>query len=155
MAALQDEIDRAITWLASSTEGLYSAVQSIGTPAFVFLLLLPVLVTLFTRRVALSVAALVLAPLSLAALIAPTSIASVLAMLSTLSLFLIAAAALLQRRRQCALEQKIADLVARMDQLENAESRRALIEMKRRDSMTGAESFAQKADTGGASKLQS
>jgi hypothetical protein len=63
-------------------------------------------------------------------------------------------AALLQRRRQCALDQKIADLVARMDQLESAESRRALIEMKRRDAMTDAESFAQKTDIGGASKVQ-
>jgi hypothetical protein len=69
---------------------------------------------------------------SLLLLIDPTSATSSLAIASGLGSFLVGLESIVALKRTRALKKEIADVTRRLDQLENAEQRRLLLEVKAR-----------------------
>jgi hypothetical protein len=117
--------------MAKHIEDLSQLLQSFGVAALVFLFL-PVLIALLARNVGLALAASLLSFTSLMLFIAPASATSGLAIASGLGSFLVALESVIARRRIMAFDKQLADLISRVNQLENAEQRRLSIEVKRR-----------------------
>jgi Na+/melibiose symporter-like transporter len=113
--------------MANYIEDLSGLLQSFGAAA-IALLVLPVLITALARNVTLALSTSLLSFASLILFVAPASAISGLAILSGLGSFVVALESIVARRRMVAL----ADLTSRVNQLENAEQRRLVLELKRR-----------------------
>jgi hypothetical protein len=115
--------------MAKHIEDLSQFLQSFGV-APLALLFLPVLITALARNVTLALATSLLSFASIILFVAPASAISGLAILSGLGSFVVALESIVARRRMVALNKEIADLTGRVNQLESAEQRRLMLEVK-------------------------
>jgi hypothetical protein len=117
--------------MANHIENLSQFLQSFGVaaPAFLFL---PVLIAVLARNITLALAASLLSFTSLMLFIAPASANSGLALVSGLGSFLVALESVFARGRMVAFNKQVADLTSRVNQLEGAEQRRLVLEVKAR-----------------------
>jgi hypothetical protein len=130
-----------LDWLAYLV-GLLSAgvayllpfLQGFGGVALVAILLAPVLIAASTRQVISALAAAVLSLASLMLFLVPGSAISTIAASCALGSFLAALHSVLARRRMIALRRQIADLSGLVGQIENAENRRLLSELRKQHS---------------------
>jgi hypothetical protein len=118
--------------MAKHVEDLTQFLQSFGVALFA-LLFLPVLITALARNVTLILATSLLSFASLMLFVAPAYANSGLAIVSGLGSFLVALESIVARRRMMALNKEIADLTSRVNQLERAEQRRWMLEIKASD----------------------
>ena len=129
MISLRKLPARTVSRLAKHIEDLIQFLQSFGV-APLALLLLPVLITALARNVTLVLATSLLSFTSLMLFVAPASTTSGLAIVSGVGSFLVALESIVARRRMTALNKEIADLTSRVNQLERAEQRRLMLEIK-------------------------
>lgn len=120
--------------LARDVGHLASIVQSPGGIALVAFLLVLVLIAASHGGVVPALAALLVSLVSLLLFAAPDSVNMTLGVVSVLGAFLIALQSVIARRRALALNREIAEVTGRVSQLEGAEHRRMLIELKKRPS---------------------
>lgn len=113
-------------------EELSQFAQSFGVAPLAAVLLIPITIAALAREFTLALAAALLSFVSLSLFIAPTSATSSLAIASGLGSFLVGLESIVALKRTRALKKEIADLTRRLDQLENAEQRRLLLEVKAR-----------------------
>jgi hypothetical protein len=123
--------------MANYIEDLSGVLQGLGAAA-IALLVLPVLITALVRSVTLALSASLLSLASFMLFVAPASASSGLAILSGLGSFVVAVESIVARRRMVTLNNGIADLTSRVNQLENAEQRRLALEIKRKRRNGGA-----------------
>jgi hypothetical protein len=115
--------------MANYIEDFIGVLQSFGAAA-IALLVLPVLITALARNVTLALSTSLLSFASLILFVAPASAISGLAILTGLGSFVVALESIVARRRMVALNKEIADLTSRVSQLESAEQRRLVLEVK-------------------------
>jgi predicted ATP-grasp superfamily ATP-dependent carboligase len=118
--------------LSKYVEELSQVAQSFGVTPLAALLLIPILTAALARRFV----AMLLSVVSLLLFVDPTSAASDLAIASGLGSFLVALESIVALKQTNALKEEIADMTRRLDQLENAEHRRLLLEVKARHETT-------------------
>ena len=118
--------------LSRYIEDLSQFAQSFGVTPLALLLFIPILTTALARKFMLALVAMLLSLVSLLLLIDPTSAPSSLPIASGLGSFLVALESIVAHKRTTALKEEIADVTRRLDQLENAEHRRLLLEVKAR-----------------------
>lgn len=120
--------------LSAGAAHLVSSVQGLGGAALVAILLAPILIAASTRQVIAALAAALLSLASLMLFLVPGSAVSTIAASCALGSFLAALHSVLARRRMIALRRQIADLAGLVGQLENAENRRLLSELRKKHS---------------------
>jgi hypothetical protein len=123
--------------MASHIQNLSQFLQSFGVAALA-LLFVPALIAALARNVALALAASLLSLTSLMLFIAPASATSGLAIVSGLGSFLVALESVVARRRMMAFNKQVADLTSRVNELEGAEARRYMLELKRGNTRSAA-----------------
>jgi K+-sensing histidine kinase KdpD len=127
-----DRAEELLTVLPRYIEELSQFAQSFGVAPLAAVLLIPIIIAALAREFTLALAAALLSFVSLSLFIAPTSEPSSLAIASGLGSFLVGLESIIALKRTSALKKEIADLTRRLDQLENAEQRRLLLEVKAR-----------------------
>ena len=136
MGGYQVELNRfidVISLLPQHVEASISQfVQSFGAAPLAALLLIPILVAASALKFIPVLAVTLLSFVSLMLIVAPASATGVLGVASGLGSFLVALESIIGRRRIWALNKEIDDLSRRLHQLESAENRRLLLEMKAR-----------------------
>lgn len=123
--------------MADHIQNLSQFLQSFGV-ATLALLFLPALIAALARNVAFALAASLLSFTSLLLFIAPSSATSGLAIMSGLASFLVALESVIARRRMMTFNQQVVDLTSRVNELEAAEGRRYMLELKRRGNRQSA-----------------
>lgn len=131
-----DQAEDLLKVLSKYVEDLSQVAQSFGVTPLAALLLIPILTAALARKFTLALVAMLLSVVSLLLFIDPTSAPSSLAIASGLGSFLIALESIVALKRTTALKEEIADMTRRLDQLENAEHRRLLLEVKARHETT-------------------
>ena len=127
-----DRTDDLLRVLSKHIEDLARVAQSFGVTSLAALLLIPILTASIARQFTLAFVAVLLSLVSLLLFVDPTSATSGLAIASGLGSFLVAFESIVAHKRTTALKEEIADVTRRLDQLENAEHRRLLLEVKAR-----------------------
>jgi hypothetical protein len=128
-------VDRAedfLRALSTHIENLSQLAQSFGVTSLVALLLIPILTAALARQFKLAFVAMLLSLVSLLLFVDPNSVPSSLAIASGLGSFLLAFESIVAHKRTTAFKNEIADVTKRLTQLENAEHRRLLLEVKAR-----------------------
>jgi hypothetical protein len=110
--------------LGNYFEHLSGVLQSFGVAGIVALLIVPVLITLFTRDVPRALYTSLLSLASFMLLVPPASAVSALAILSGLGSFVVALESIVARRRSVALNKETVGLASRLNRLETAEKMR-------------------------------
>jgi hypothetical protein len=128
---LRGTVYSTLSMMASHIQNLSQFLQSFGVAALA-LLFVPALIAALARNVALALAASLLSLTSLMLFIAPASATSGLAIVSGLGSFLVALESVIARRRMMTFNKQVADLTSRVNELEGAEARRYMLELKRR-----------------------
>jgi hypothetical protein len=131
-----DRAEDLLRVLSKYVEDLSQVAQSFGVTPLAALLLIPILTAALARKFTLALVAMLLSVVSLLFFVDPTSATSSLAIASGLGSFLVALESIVTLKRTTALKEKIADMTRRLDQLENAEHRRLLLEVKARHETT-------------------
>jgi K+-sensing histidine kinase KdpD len=131
-----DRAEDLLRVLSKYVEELSQVAQSFGVTPLAALLLIPILTAALARRFTLALVAMLLSVVSLLLFVDPTSAASDLAIASGLGSFLVALESIVALKQTNALKEEIADMTRRLDQLENAEHRRLLLEVKARHETT-------------------
>lgn len=131
-----DRAEDLLRVLSKYVEELSQVAQSFGVTPLAALLLIPILTAALARKFTLALVAMLLSVVSLLLFVDPTSATSGLAIASGLGSFLVALESIVTLKRTTALKEKIADMTRRLDQLENAEHRRLLLEVKARHETT-------------------
>jgi flagellar biosynthesis protein FliQ len=131
-----DRTEDLLRVFSKHIENLSQLAQSFGVTSLAALLLIPILAAASARQVTLTFVAMLLSLVSLLLFVDPTSVPSSLAIASGLGSFLLAFESIVARKRTTALKKEIADVTRRLDQLENAEHRRLLLEVKARHETT-------------------
>jgi hypothetical protein len=129
-----DWLAHLVGLLSAGVTHLLPSVQAYGGVALVAILLAPILIAASTRQVIPALAAAVLSLASLMLFIAPGSAISTIAASCALGSFLAALHSVVARRRTIALRRQIADLAGLLGQMENAENRRLLSELRKKHS---------------------
>ena len=127
-----DRTDDLLRVLSKHIEDLARVAQGLGVTSLAVLLLIPILTASIARQFTLAFVAVLLSLVSLLLFVDPTSATSGLAIASGLGSFLVAFESIVAHKRTTALKEEIADVTRRLDQLENAEHRRLLLEVKAR-----------------------
>ena len=127
-----DRTDDLLRVLSKHIEDLARVAQGLGVTSLAVLLLIPILTASIARQFTLAFVAVLLSLVSLLLFFDPTSATSGLAIASGLGSFLVAFESIVAHKRTTALKEEIADVTRRLDQLENAEHRRLLLEVKAR-----------------------
>jgi hypothetical protein len=127
-----DRAEELLTVLPRHIEELSQFAQSFGVAPLAALLFIPIVIAALARKFLLVLAASLLSLVSLLLFIDPTSATSSLATASGLGSFLVGLESIVALKRTSALKKEIADVTRRLDQLENAEQRRLLLEVKAR-----------------------
>jgi hypothetical protein len=127
-----DRAEELLTVLPRHIEELSQFAQSFGVAPLAALLFIPIVIAALARKFLLVLAASLLSFVSLLLFIDPTSATSSLAMASGLGSFLVGLESIVAFKRTSALKKEMADVTSRLDQLENAEQRRLLLEVKAR-----------------------
>lgn len=127
-----DRAEELLRVLPRHIEELSQFAQSFGVAPLAALLFIPIVIAALARKFLLVLAAALLSFVSLLLLIDPTSATSGLAIASGLGSFLVGLESIVALKRTRALKKEIADVTRRLDQLENAEQRRLLLEVKAR-----------------------
>lgn len=117
--ALQSYLDQWAALLSGLPEGILFAA-----------LLLPIALGLFSRRIIVALACLVLAAIAFCAVVAPTSIAATLATGAYFGSFIVAVAGMVARRRTGALQAELAGLRRDVNSLLSAEERQYLTKLR-------------------------
>jgi hypothetical protein len=115
--------------MAKHIEDLSQFLQSFSV-APLALLLLPALITALARNVTLALVTSLLSFASLMLFVAPASATGGLAIVSGLGSFLVALESIFARGRMMALNKEIADLTSRVNEMERAEERRLMLEIR-------------------------
>ena len=131
-----DRTEELLRVLSKHIDDLARVAQSFGVTSIAALLLIPILTAAIARQFTLAFVAVLLSLVSLLLLVDPTSATSSLAIASGLGSFLVAFESIVTHKRTTALKEEIADVTRRLDQLENAEHRRLLLEVKARHETT-------------------
>jgi len=131
-----DRTEELLRVLSKHIEDLSRAAQSFGVTSLAALLLIPILTAAIARQFTLAFVAVLLSLVSLLLFVDPTSATSSLAIASGLGSFLVAFKSIVAHKRTTASKDEIADVTRRLDQLENAEHRRLLLEVKARHGTT-------------------
>ena len=134
--------------LSAGVTHLLPSVKAFGGMALVAILLAPILIAASTRQVVPALAAAVLSLASLILFMDPGSAISTIAAFCALGSFLAALHSVVARRRTIALRRQIADLAGLLGQIESAENRRLLSELRKKKHTT-AESAPDGAGEGG------
>ena len=127
-----DRTDDLLRVLSKHIEDLARVARGFGVTSLAALLLIPILTASIARQFTLAFVAVLLSLVSLLLFVDPTSATSGLAIASGLGSFLVAFESIVAHKRTTALKEEIADVTRRLDQLENAEHRRLLLEVKAR-----------------------
>ena len=127
-----DRAEELLRVLPRHIEELSQFAQSFGVAPLAALLFIPIVIAALARKFLLVLAASLLSLVSLLLFIDPTSATSSLATASGLGSFLVGLESIVALKRTSALKKEIADVTRRLDQLENAEQRRLLLEVKAR-----------------------
>lgn len=127
-----DRTDDLLRVLSKHIEDLARVAQGLGVTSLAVLLLIPILTASIARQFTLAFVAVLLSLVSLLLFVDPTSATSGLAIASGLGSFLVAFESIVAHKRTTALKEEITDVTRRLDQLENAEHRRLLLEVKAR-----------------------
>ena len=127
-----DRAEELLAVLPRHIEELSQFAQSFGVAPLAALLFIPIIIAALAREFTLAFVAALLSFVSLLLFIAPTSATSSLAIASGFGSFLVGLESIVELKRTSALKKEIADLTRRLDQLENAEQRRLLLEVKAR-----------------------
>jgi hypothetical protein len=134
MGGYQVELNRfidVISLLPQHVEASISQfVQSFGAAPFAALLLIPIFVAASARKFIPALAVTLLSFVSLMLIVAPASATGVLGAASGLGSFLVALESVVGRRRILTLNKQIDDFSWRLNQLEAAENRRMLLDIK-------------------------
>jgi K+-sensing histidine kinase KdpD len=131
-----DRTDDLLRVLSKHIEDLARVAQGFGVTSLAALLLIPILTAAIARQFTLAFVAVLLSLVSLLLFFDPTSATSSLAIASGLGSFLVAFESIVAHKRTTALKDEIADVTRRLEQLENAEHRRLLLEVKARHETT-------------------
>ena len=131
-----DRAEDFLRVLSKYVEELSQVAQSFGVTPLAALLLIPILTAALARKFTLALVAMLLSVVSLLLFVDPTSATSGLAIASGLGSFLVALESIVALKQTTALKEEIADMTRRLDQLENAEHRRLLLEVKARHETT-------------------
>ena len=131
-----DRTEDLLRVLSKHIDDLARVAQSFGVTSIAALLLIPILTAAIARQFTLAFVAFLLSLVSLLLFVDPTSATSSLAIASGLGSFLVAFKSIVAHKRTTALKDEIADVTRRLDQLENAEHRRLLLEVKARHETT-------------------
>ena len=131
-----DRAEDFLRVLSKYVEELSQLAQSFGVAPLAALLFIPVLTAALARKFTLALVAMLLSVVSLLLFVDPTSATSGLAIASGLGSFLVALESIVALKQTTALKEEIADMTRRLDQLENAEHRRLLLEVKARHETT-------------------
>jgi hypothetical protein len=127
-----DRAEELLRVLPRHIEELSQFAQSFGVAPLAALLFIPIVIAALARKFLLVLAASLLSLVSLLLFIDPTSATSSLATASGLGSFLVGLESIVALKRTSALKKETADVTRRLDQLENAEQRRLLLEVKAR-----------------------
>jgi hypothetical protein len=116
--------------LAKLVEDLAQLGRGYSVAAIAGLLLVPILIAALSRMAGSVLCTTLLSLVSLMLIIAPAAADNGLAIASGLGSFLVALGSIIARRRATALIRQMTDLTQRVQQLESAEERRLLVELR-------------------------
>ncbi len=127
------DLKRIIDGQLAHFEWVHSIAQDVGTLFVAAILLVPILIAALARRPFAALMTLLLSLVSLSAFANPATTLGVLAVACAVGSFAVAAHGVSARSQASKLRQQMAELVARVDQLESAENRRLLSDLRRRE----------------------
>jgi hypothetical protein len=127
-----DRGEALVHGLAKLIDDLVQLGRGYSVAAIAGLLLIPILIAASSRMAGSVLCTTLLSLVSLMLIIAPAAADSSLAIASALGSFLVALGSIIDRRRATALSRQMTDLTERVQQLESAEERRLLLDLRGR-----------------------
>jgi hypothetical protein len=134
-----DRLQHLVGVFSAAVEDLISVVQGFGEVGLVIVLLVSIVISACARQIIATLAAILLSLVSWLLFRAATSPVDTLAAASALGCILVALHSLAARRRTTALNRQLNEVSNRVRQLENAEQRRLMAELRRRQTLEQAE----------------